>query len=173
MALPLIWIGAAAVVAYAGIKNSHKNSPQKGFVEAFPGESEIPVKPKNGAIVCCEVYNVLDHTGVWVDDVIVELNGNGLVRAITPERFLSERSGEKIFIACDEYHEPLVTSGTDSRAVNNVYQYREYDLLKNNCHRFVWEMVTGERCEMFRFSDLNQNLSRLHDSAVSWHLLDI
>ena len=50
---------------------------------------------------------------------------------------------------------------------------REYDLLKNNCHRFVWEMVTGERGEMFRFSDLNQNLSRLHDSTVSWHLLDI
>lgn len=177
MAIPLVWLGAAAAVTYLGIKNSHKMSPKRGFVDHFPGESSVPVAPKNGAVVCCEVYGVLDHTGIWVDDSIVELNGNGLVRAISPGRFLAERSGDKIFVACDEFDDPLVTHKTHERAISHVYEYRDYDLLKNNCHRFVWEMVTGKdgyfRESMTSFSDFNQNLSVLHDSLISWHVLDL
>lgn len=177
MAIPLIWLGAAAAATYVGLKHGHKISQSRGIVDSFPGDSEVPVAPKNGAVVCCEVYSVLDHTGIWVDGSIVELNGNGLVRAISPERFLAERSGEHIFIACDEYDEPLITHNTHERAISHVYQYRDYDLLKNNCHRFVWEMVTGNESyavdSMTRFTDLNQNLSRLHDSVISWHLLDL
>ena len=38
------------------------------------------VKPKMGSIVCCEIYQELEHTGVWIaDDVIIELSNNGLV----------------------------------------------------------------------------------------------
>ena len=177
MAIPLIWLGAAAAATYMGIKHSHKISQKRGFVDSFPGDSDVPVAPKNGAVVCCEVYNVLDHTGIWVDDRIIELNGNGLVRAISPERFLAERSGEHIFIACDEFAEPLVTHCTEERAISHIYEYRNYDLLKNNCHRFVWEMVTGKELSAgagtTSFADFNQNLSLLHDSAISWHLLHL
>lgn len=177
MAIPLVWLGAAAAATYMGIKHSHKITQTRGFVDSFPGDSNVPVAPKNGAVVCCEVYSVLDHTGIWVDDTIVELNGNGLVRAISAQRFLAERSGNQIFIACDEFDEPLITHKTDARAISHVYEYREYDLLKNNCHRFVWEMVTGKSAShsagMTRFTDLNQHLSSLHDSPISWHVLDL
>lgn len=172
MAIPLIWIGAVAVATLAGIKHTPRIAKHRGFVEALPGDSQTRVRPVNGAVVCCEVYNVLDHTGIWIEDSIVELNGNGLIRAITPERFIGERSGDKIFIACDENNEPLVTTGTAQRAISHIYEYRDYDLLKNNCHRFVWETVTGQKAAINYFTDLNQNLSKLHDSAISWHLLD-
>ena len=177
MAIPLIWLGAAAAATYVGIKHSHRISQAPGFVSSYPGDSQVPVTPKNGAILCCEVYNVLDHTGIWVDGGIVELNGNGLVRIISPERFLAERSGEHIYIACDEVDEPLITHNTHERAISNIYRYREYDLLKNNCHRFVWEMVTGKDASaidnLTRFTDFNQHLSTLHDCPVSWHILDL
>lgn len=50
-----------------------------------------------GAIVCCGVGGVLEHTGIWTEDnMIIEFDGNGLIKPISPTRFIKERSG-KIF----------------------------------------------------------------------------
>lgn len=173
MALPLIWLGAAAAAAYAGVKYGDRFRVDEGLVDAFPGQSKYRVKPSNGAIMCCEVYGALDHTGIWVDGEIVELNGNGLVRSISPERFLNERSGEHIFIACDKYGSPLVVPGTDQRAVAHIFQYREYDLFRNNCHRFVWHMVSGMDQALGYFAELNTSLYHYHGESISWHRADL
>ena len=71
-------------------------------------KNEQNVKPIFGAIVYCGIAGVLDHTGIWLDDnTIVELDGNGLIKPISSQRFLAERSGKQIFIACDSLAQPL------------------------------------------------------------------
>jgi len=173
MPIPLLWLGAATVATLAGIKHSHRIAQHHGHADVLPGDSQHRVKPVNGAVLCCEVYNLLDHTGIWIDDRVIELNGNGLIRAISPDRFLAERSGDNIYLACDEYGHPVVTEETAQRAVAEVYQYRDYDLLNNNCHRFVWQMITGRNQPVNRFTELNQYLSQLHNTPIHWHLADI
>ncbi|MBA6254845.1 MULTISPECIES: hypothetical protein [unclassified Colwellia] len=40
------------------------------------------MKPEIGAIFCCGVGGILDHTPLWVgDNTIVELDGNGFIKA--------------------------------------------------------------------------------------------
>lgn len=167
MAIPLLWLGAAAAT-YAGIKYSSKVSKYRGYADVLPGGTKLTAKPVNGAIVCCEVYGVLDHTGIWVEDSIIELNGNGLVRNISLERFLADRSGEEAYIACDKYGLPMASDATFQNAIANIYQYRPYDLFKNNCHRFVWEMLSDIKEPVNSFTDLNQRLCSYHHSPVSW-----
>lgn len=169
MALPLIWLGAAAVATYASIKYGNKLELASGVVGHFPGESQTKVTPINGAVVCCEIYGVLDHTGIWLDDGIVELSGNGLVRAISPQRFLDERSGNTIYVACDSKSNVLVQPDAAERTVAQIYSYRNYDVMTNNCHHFVWEMHSGQQTKVGRFGQLNEALHYLHGDAISWH----
>ena len=173
MALPVILFGAAVAATLTGIKHSHRIAKERGHVDIVPGDSAQAVKPQNGALVCCEVYSLFDHTGIWFENRIIELNGNGLIRTVSPERFLQERSGDNIFIACDQWSFPIITLGTHERAMQELYQYREYHLLKNNCHRFVWHMVSGFDEPVTRFTDLNEHLCALHDTPVSWHMLNL
>ncbi len=168
MALPLVWLGAAAIATYAGVKYSSRlNSEQYGIAK-HPGQLKDTATPKDGSVVCCEVYSVFDHTGIWVDGRIVELNGNGLVRTVSPERFLHERSGDTIYVACNHEGDTLVEVGTADRAMSSLYQYREYDLLKNNCHTFVWQTIGSTRESVSRFRDLNQKLFHLHGQDIAW-----
>lgn len=169
MAIPLLWLGAAAVATYAGVKYSDRLGQHSGAVKNYPGETKIPVQPVDGAIVCCEVYGVLDHTGIWVDNHIVELSGTGLVRAISPERFLQERSGNTIYLACGSHLNPLITEGVAERAVADIYAYRPYDVLDNNCHHFVWEIHSQGGQRVGRFGDLNAELFAMHGEQISWH----
>lgn len=168
MAIPLVWLGAATLATLAGIKYSNNLPKQRGYISILPGESSVQVRPVEGCIVCCEVFGVLDHTGIWVDGRIIELHGNGLIRSVSVERFLADRSGEHIYIACDDTQRPLVVPGTTERAVQHIYQYRKYDLLNNNCHRFVWESVADIDQPVNRFTDLNKHLCELHHCSVSW-----
>ncbi|XOV77713.1 MAG: hypothetical protein ACFHVJ_12235 [Aestuariibacter sp.] len=173
MAIPLLWIGAAAVATYAGVKYSDRLEHTKSTVKHFPGQTEIPVKPGNGAIVCCEVYGVLDHTGIWVDDYIIELSGSGLVRSISPQRFLQERSGRTVYVACGSEHTSFNSDATAERAAANIYTYRPYDILRNNCHHFVWEMLAQDGQRVGRFSQLNRQLANIHGETVSWHPISL
>ena len=96
MALPLILVGAAALSALAvkGLNDDRKSQlkSRKKFTKVqclsdlndhqspialYPSDflvSEQSVIPKVGAIVCCGIGGVLDHTGIWLgDNLIVEL----------------------------------------------------------------------------------------------------
>lgn len=168
MPVPLIWLGAGLAAAFAGkavIEHEKKNAKHVGH---YPGEGEGSVKPVNGAIVCCGIFSVFDHTGIWLDNSIIELKGNGLIRGISPERFITDRSGDVIYIACDEDHQPLVDTMSAERAASQLYQYEEYDVLKNNCHRFAWKCISGENRPLTRFTELNEALSRYFNCKVSW-----
>ncbi len=171
MALPLLWLGAGLLATYAGSQLAREQQKNAGHVAHFPGDHPQPVEPVNGAIVCCGIYEVFQHTGIWVDDNIVELKGNGLIRAISPQRFLAERSGNCIYIACDNQMTPLVDTSAASRALSQVFQYSDYDVIKNNCHRFVAQAISGRRVQVTRFGELNAFLYQQFQSEVYWQPL--
>lgn len=170
--LPLIYLSAAAATVFAGIKLSQQEQKQQGVVAAFPGESRIPVAPVDGSIVCCEIYGGLDHTGIWVDGHIIELNGNGLIRAISPQRFLQDRSGQQIYLACGVSGQALASIEAAERAIEQVYSYSEYHLLNNNCHRFVAQTLLNRQVQISRFAQLNTLLSDCYEQAVCWQPID-
>lgn len=131
--------------------------------------SDITVKPVPGAIVCCGVFGLFDHTGIWIDDdLIVELHGTGLVKAVSQARFLNNRSGESMFVACDSKGQPLIVEQSCERSANEVYNYREYELNENNCYRFTWFCITGEDTKVKSFDDFNNAIAKLHGKKVYW-----
>jgi hypothetical protein len=169
MPVPLIWLGAGLAALYAGVKYSDSHA-YRGSVTYMPGEEESDSKVilVDGCIVSCGVLGVFDHCGIWIDGNIIELRGNGLIRGISPKRFLHQRSGDYIYVACNAQLQTLVAPGTKERAVSQLYQYLEYDLIKNNCHKFVWQCISDINEPLTRFSELNNKMACHFDCKVSW-----
>ncbi|MCL1090437.1 lecithin retinol acyltransferase family protein [Shewanella profunda] len=187
MPLPLLWIGGAAIGAVLLADEREKRQQlerdrllgraakqllthramvaapsqwQKGFTQVMP----VP-----GSIVCCYVFGVIEHTGIWLgDDCLVELHGSGLVRAVSIKRFLAGRTGSQIYLACSHLHQPLVAEAILNRAEQAIYQYREYDLFDNNCHRFVWACISGHEVAIKSFNELNQKLAVYFGEGIYW-----
>ncbi|MBT0586417.1 hypothetical protein [Alteromonas oceanisediminis] len=168
MALPLIWLGAGVLAAVAGTKLSRDGLKSRGDIKHFPGECRLVSEPANGSVVCCGIYEVFQHSGIWVDGNIIELRGNGLVRAISPQRFLKDRSGNRIYVACDESRTPLVSEGCAARAIAQVYQFADYDVIGNNCHRFSLQCVLGYDQLVTRFGSLNAALRHHFNTTLYW-----
>jgi hypothetical protein len=169
MPVPLLWLGAACLGLYASNKANSAYLKSTNTVRKLPGESSKRVVPRNGAVVTCGIYGVLDHTGIWLNGNIYELSGAGLIRAVSPNRFLHNRSGDKIYVACDERFLPLAAPEVAQRCTDNLYELRDYHVLENNCHQFVLEMLTGKKAEITSFSELNEALSSLFLTSVNWH----
>jgi hypothetical protein len=167
MPVPLLWLGAGAIALLAGAKYSNDKRLDQ-FVSRLPGNSDLEVEPVNGAIVTCGVYGLFEHTGIWVHGNILELKGNGLIRGISPNRFLEERSGDNIYIACADNKTPLIHPNTADRAVSRLFSYSEYDVINNNCHKFVWHCISGEDIPLTRFSELNKKMSEQFCSTIHW-----
>ena len=195
MPLPLLWLGAAAVSALAvkGLSDDRKSQQKQRSryrkvqtlidlerhespIAIYPSDmmsTEQVVKPKVGAIVCCGIGGVLDHTGIWVDDnTIIELDGEGLIKPISVKRFTKERSGKHIFMACDSNAQPLACTEAAKKAMEQIFQMREYDVIDNNCHKFVWQCFQLDNKKVTTFKDLNLNLAKKFNRKIYWDLCD-
>jgi hypothetical protein len=168
MPAPLLWLGVSAITLLAGVKYSNDNDLDESVCR-LPGKTDKKVEPINGAIVTCGVYGLFEHTGIWVDGNILELKGNGLIRGVSPKRFLQERSGDSIYIACDDNQTPLIGPETADRAISQLFNYSEYDVIKNNCHKFVWHCISGEYIPLTRFSALNHKMAVQFARTIHWH----
>jgi hypothetical protein len=171
MALPLLLFGASALAILASNEYARDQRNQTSLA-ILRTDQQKKIKPENGAIVSCGVFGVFDHTGIWLDGNINELRGNGLIRGILPRRFLQGRSGSQIYIACNQRNEVLIESAAIERACAQLFQYSEYDLIKNNCHKFVWNCVTGDRHQLTRFSELNRLMANYFGCEISWQKTD-
>ncbi|WP_206486399.1 hypothetical protein [Thalassotalea sp. G2M2-11] len=195
MPLPLLWIGAAAVSALAAksLSDDRKTQQQKrrrfyraqtltdlqrheSPVAIYPSDfmsTEQKVKPKVGAVVCCGIGGVLEHTGIWVDDnTIVELDGNGMIKPISVQRFTKERSGKYVFIACDSHGIPLACEEAATRALAQIFQVRDYHLIEYNCHQFIWQCFEADAKAITTFKALNMNLAARFNRRIYWDLCD-
>lgn len=187
MALPLLWLGGAAIGAAFLADEQQKRlqlerdrllgrAPKQALANramlASPSQWQKgfkQVQPEPGSIVCCYVFGVIEHTGIWLgDDCLVELHGSGLVRAVSIKRFLAGRTGSQIYLACNHQHQPLVSGSVLNRAQQAIYQYREYDLFDNNCHRFVWSCISGHEVSIKSFNELNQRLAAHFNQGIYW-----
>ncbi|QSX39494.1 lecithin retinol acyltransferase family protein [Shewanella cyperi] len=184
MALPLIWLGGAALGALALAEREHRRKlllerslgrsarePSEATTVLAPSVWQFDgpsVRPVPGAIVCCHVYGLVEHTGIWLGDSIAELHGSGLIRAVSAKRFLHGRTGSRIFVACDHDNQPLATQACADRASEALFQFRDYDLFANNCHRFVWQCLSGEDREVKSFEAFNQLLASFYSRALYW-----
>lgn len=191
MAIPLILLGSAIVGAGMLAEDRARrqkielrrrlNIPQKaGILEprliqepSLYEQNFLRVKPVPGSIICCFVFGVIEHSGIWLgEDTIIELHGSGLIRAVSVQRFLAGRSGNNIFIACDAHHQPLVSSHCLEAASNQIFSYRDYDLFDNNCHRFVWECLTNESVAIASFETLSQKMAVHFKKSIYWDQIE-
>lgn len=173
MPAPLLWLGAAALSLYAGNKLNTAHMRHRKILGKLPGECRKPVMPVNGCIVTCGIFEILDHTGIYIDGNIYELNGNGLVRCVSPKRFLENRSGDEIYVACNSFDQPLVEPASIERTQSNLFALYDYHVLRQNCHKFVAEMIAGHACETTSFSDLNEFLSKYFNTSIDWRMTQI
>lgn len=195
MPLPLFWLGAAAVSALAvkeladDRKRQQKERSRHGRalklsdldrhdapVQTYPTDlfdTEQTATPVVGSIVCCGIGGLLDHTGIWVgDNTIVELDGEGLIKPLSVARFTKERSGKNIFVACDSHARPLACERAAERAISQIYQYRDYHLIENNCHQFIWQCFEPGSEGLTTFKELNNRLATRFNKAIYWDLCD-
>lgn len=195
MALPLLWIGAAAVSALAvkELADDRKEQQRQRRSSFKPqslddlGRHNSPVAvypsdlfdthqtsaPAIGAVVCCGIGGVLEHTGIWVgEDTIIELDGQGLIKPISVKRFTKERSGSKIFIACDSLGNPLASELAAERAVKQIFQYQDYHLLENNCHQFIWQCFKPNDESLTTFKSLNRRIAKHFNRKIFWDICD-
>ncbi len=182
MPLPFLLLGAAV-----GSVLAHDN--QKSFLEEqdkarrcdfnATGREPSEILPSPmftemlpGAIVCCEVFEAFIHTGVVVDEnTIVELHGSGLIRAISKKRFLEERSGSRIFIACNNDGTPYTFSRVISGASKDVFNFYDYDLLKANCYKHTWRWLTDEDIAIKSFSEFDNKLKVKLGQNIYWDVV--
>ncbi len=127
--------------------------------------SEVPL----GALLVCEIFHLFEHTGIYIGDrQIVELQGSGLVRSVSPARFMDNRSGEELLVACDRNGRPLANAAAAERAVSQIFTYQTYDLIRNNCHRFCCHSLTGQHWPITSFFDLRQVLEQHFRQPLSF-----
>ena len=149
------------------VRRQSESGMAKSPSDVLPGDTLVNLAP--GSVVCCGIYGVFQHTGIYVgDDTIIELHGSGLVKGMSLRRFLDQRSGSQIFVAADSKGQALTERSAIDVASALLYSYSDYDVLNNNCHRFTWACISGNDSPVTTFGDLNQLLSRHFDRQVYW-----
>ncbi|NQZ23008.1 MAG: hypothetical protein HRT53_13250 [Colwellia sp.] len=195
MPLPLLWLGAAAISAlavkeladdrkkqqrkrryYRGVQTLDSLKRHESPVVTYPTDlfsTEQKVKPAVGAIVCCGIGGLLDHTGIWMgDNTIIELDGNGLIKPISVQRFTKERSGKNIFVACDSQGNPMTSELAANRAHQQIFQCHDYHMIDNNCHQFIWQCFKPKDSNLTTFKELNVRLANFFDRKIYWDVCD-
>lgn len=125
----------------------------------------IPV----GAVVCCEIFQFFEHSGIYIGDgQIVELAGSGLVRSLSFSRFLAGRSGAELIFATDPVGNIIGSEIAANRAIDQIYSYQDYDLLRNNCHRFTYSCISGNSLPLTSFFDFKEALSNYWRFIPNW-----
>ncbi|MDG1751192.1 MAG: hypothetical protein P8I03_05960, partial [Thalassotalea sp.] len=80
--------------------------------------------------------------------------------------------GKHIFMACDSNAIPLACSFAAQKAIEQIFQVREYDVIDNNCHKFVWQCFQLDNQKVTTFKDLNLNLAKKFNRKIYWDLCD-
>jgi len=136
------------------------------------------VEPEEGSILMCKIAGSLfEHTGVYIGDgKIVELAGSGRVRAVSFNKFLRDgltRTGNRIYIACDEDNDPLWSYTVADIAKEMIGKRRDYNVIMDNCHQFTAGCITGDFENPVNFFWMLHNLIREelnYGEKIRWNI---
>jgi hypothetical protein len=111
------------------------------------------VYPKRGSIVYCDLaFGYAEHSGIYIGDgKIVHLNGNGLVKVVSPKQFIEGKSAISIYVSCDSDACSVGSNRAANRAEAWLDHQRDYNVILDNCHQFTSACLTGdlENCDNF------------------------
>lgn len=134
---------ATTIVSTAG-KYAYEHTPagsfQKSFVDNVFKDKVVPVV---GSILHCALFGA-DHTGIYIGNgEIVELQGNGSIRATDVKGFMEGTNAISIYVACNKQHQPLGGIEIARRAEEMLGTNRQYNIIMDNCHQFTTGCITG------------------------------
>lgn len=136
------------------------------------------VYPVPGSVVYCDLaLGYADHSGIYVGDgMIVHLNGDGKVEQVEAQDFLARLGGfnpaVSIYVSCDGHAFPQGGRHIAERALRQVGQWREYNLVLNNCHQFSSGCVTGDFENPDSFLWFLKTTCEKHMIATQWRVWD-
>lgn len=121
---------------------------------------------KPGAILMCSLaFSAAEHTGIYLGDGnVAELKGSGEVRSINIYEFINStevRTGVSAFAACDINGDIFINENAAKIAQSTLGDYREYNLVTNNCHKYTAGCLTGNFENVFVTFTLLENLIKV------------
>lgn len=134
-----------------------------------------------GAILMCSLaLGAAEHTGIYLGDgKVAELKGTGEIRSISLEEFISStdvRTGRYAYAASKVNGDILISKEAEINAKNSLYEYWDYSLLTNNCHKFTAGCITGDFDNIYvAFTLLEQliNFSLGNMLGVRWRKIKV
>jgi len=121
---------------------------------------------KPGAILMCSLaFSAAEHTGIYLGDGnVAELKGSGEVRSINIYEFINStevRTGVSAFAACDINGNIFISKEASKNAKSTLGDYREYNLVTNNCHKYTAGCLTGNFENVFVTFTLLESLIKV------------
>ena len=103
------------------------------------------VTPVRGSLLYCDMaFGYMDHSGIYVgNNRIVQLGGSGHIKYVSPREFIKDKTAISIYVSCID-ESPVGDERAADRAEASVGSTRDYSLLRNNCHIFCSECLTGQ-----------------------------
>lgn len=121
--------------------NDYKNRANKKVA--------VSIKDLDSCVVFCELSSIIEHSGIYIgDNQIVELNGDGDIRIVSIEEFLtlsSYRTGRKLYTFVEQDKYSVVSNSIfRKRSLEWVGVQKDYNILFDNCHQFTTGCIINE-----------------------------
>ena len=134
------------------------------------------MKPKVGSVLHCSLLQTVEHTGIYVGwNKVVHLNGDGIIEKVSYAEFIGRLDGMNptIAICCpvDQDNNPIGDKVVAKRARSFFGQYRDYNLITDNCHKFTYYCLTGTTLPIVMFNDIESALDERYDFC-GWEPID-
>jgi hypothetical protein len=144
--------------------------------------------PKIGSILRVELgANLADHSGIYIGNneviEIIEKDGKGCVQVTNLYDFVYSsvvRTGVTIYIAVDKLSKDVLYDNClVENAKKHIGKKNEYELLKNNCHSFVYKCIINENFDRitntWKFEHLSKMIEKYMNKnrSIEWVVCDI
>lgn len=136
-----------------------------------------------GSILKVDLKLNADHSGIYLGyGNVAELDGSGKIMVRHLDDFLkgdrSWRCGQKIYAAYDSRNRKFLAEDQIAlRAIESLCQIRDYDVTKENCHKFSTGCITGNFDNDVTFlNDLEGNVIKhfcLRKTEFEWRQLGL
>jgi len=131
------------------------------------------VTPAIGSVVWCELAGHFEHSGIYIGkNRIIHLDGDGTIVSTSARKFKSRLFGLNPAINVYVSTQNGVSVGSRvvaQRAEQMIGQYREYNLLFDNCHQFTAGCLTGDFENSNNFFWLLEMTIEEEYGSVNWN----